>query len=174
MTYDGAIRFRCVKVRSDGASLRVIGAGLSRPNELEMVCDADDIFAPISGRALDAQASAGVSGRQPLGRALPSLIVGAPDSTAAHFRDASAASPSASLVNMAAPGLVNELISSTVRVPGAFLARRRAAMATFREVPEKLEPYRAGWSARLPADSPARVVNPPLLHLLAMRFRVRR
>ena len=160
----------CRGIGAFGITLKAVCEGTSRCHVLGGMCDVGSVFAPSRGRALDAQASTGVSGRQPLGRAMPSLIDGAPDSVAAHIRAASAVSPVASLVNIAAPGQVNGLIASMLRNPGATATRRREAMAASLEVSGKQDPYRKGWSERLPADSPFRVINLPLLHLLVKRF----
>ena len=45
-----------------------------------------------------------------------------------------------------------------------------AAMVTLRDVSAKLEPYRRGWTDRLPVGSPVWVLNFPSIQLRAGRF----
>ena len=126
-------------------------------------------FIPSRGRDLRANSAMAVAGTQPSGRALPSLIVGPPTTPAEHVRAAMAVSPVASLINAAVPGGAKVVLAAIIRDPTTVAARREGAIATFREVCDTLEPYRARWAGALEADSPARMLNLPLLHVLAKR-----
>ena len=127
-------------------------------------------FAPSRGRRVSSLAATGVAGRQPTGRALPSLIVGAPDSVSAHVCAARAVSPVASLINLALPMRVRSLLSSHLSDAKGTVARRNNAVEVFRDISDKMAPYRVVWAAKLPEGSPAREINLPLLHLLVKRF----
>ena len=127
-------------------------------------------FAPSRGRGLPALAATAVSGTQPAGRALPSLIFGRPDSADEHVRAACAASPLASLINLALPMRVENPLSAHVPDPSGTTERRPRALETFRDVDDKLSHRGEAWSRRLGPDSPARNINLPLLHLPARRF----
>ena len=127
-------------------------------------------FVPSRGRDLAAYAAAGVTGRQPTGRALPSLIVGEPHThTGGACEVACAVSPLATLANAGVPGKANAVISSLARDPAAFRERRRRAILTFREVVAKMEPRRGRWANALPSESPDRKINIPFLHSLVKR-----
>ena len=128
------------------------------------------ILPPSRGRNVAALAATGVAGKQPICRALPSLIVGSPGSKAEHVRAACAASPVASLINLALPMRVRNLLSPHISDPAGTVARRSRAMDTFRDIAAKLAPYAQRWAGRLPAGSPATLINLPLLHLLVHRF----
>ena len=76
-------------------------------------------FTPSRGRAVSALAATAVSGRQPAGRALPSLIIGDPTTPSEHVRAERAAMPVASLINVAFPKNVRDLLSPTFQIrPG--------------------------------------------------------
>ena len=132
--------------------------------------DLDGSFQPIRGRNLAAAASTGVSGSQPTGRAPPALTSGALDSEAAHVRAPCAVMPIASLINLAIPISVRSVLPAHISPTLLTVERRVRALPTFREIDAKLAPYRARWVGRLPAGSPARSINLPLLHLLVNRF----
>ena len=142
---------------------------MSTPESAGANSGLDASFVPSRGRALGANAAAGVTGRQPAGHALPSLIAGSPGTPGDHVRAALAVSPLASLVNAAVPPTAKALISETIRDPAAMVLRRRTAIAAFRAVAVKLAPYRKKWSENLPPGSPARALNLPLLHILVKR-----
>ena len=125
---------------------------------------------PIEKRDLAALAATAVSGMQPSGRALPTLVVGAPSTSAEHISAACAASPLDSLINIAFPMRVKSLLSSHLSDPSGTVNRRARALGTFRDIDMKLPPYRKTWTDRPGPSSPARNINQPLLHLLVKRF----
>ena len=100
----------------------------------EVVAATDPSFAPSRGRALPSTDAMAVAGSQPSGRALPSLIAGAPATPVDHVRAAMAVSPVASLVNDAVPGKAKVVLSEIIRDPTAVVARRVRDIATFRDV----------------------------------------
>ena len=122
------------------------------------------------GGNVSALAAAAVSGAKPSGRALPSLIVGSPSSPAELVRSARAASPLASLINLALPMRIKNLLSPHLSDPVGAVERRARSLMTFRDVDWKLSPYRKSWTYRLDPKSPARNINLSLLHLLVKRF----
>ena len=115
-------------------------------------------------------AASAVSGAQPTGRALPSLIIGKPASTSEPVRADCAAMPIASLISVACPSHVRDLLSPHVSNPAGIIARRSRALDTFRDIDSKLAPYRSKWADSLPGIFPAQAINFPLLLLLARRF----
>ena len=130
----------------------------------------DKNFAPSRGRNVAALAATAVAGSQPVCRALPSLIVGKPDSPAEHVRAACSAAPVASLINLALSTRVRNLLSSHLQGPAGTIARRPRALSTFHEVDLKPTAYRSKWAAKIPPMSPAKAINRPILHLLVRRF----
>ena len=73
---------------------------------------------------------------------------------------------------MAFPQHVRNLLSPHISNPVGIISRRSralGALGTFRDIETKLEPYRAKWSESLPTDAPSRLINIPLLLLIARR-----
>lgn len=89
---------------------------------------------------------------------------------AAHVRATRAVVPIASLINVAIPIRVRSVLSGDIWNPDGAPSRRNRAIVTFRDIDANHPPYRARWPNRLPAGSPARALNSPLLRLPGARF----
>ena len=122
-------------------------------------------FIPSRGRVMSALAATAISGSPPSGRALPSLIRVSPQSAAEHVRAARVVSPIASLITVAFPSAVRNLLSSHLADPVGTVARRVRALDTFRSISAKLQHYRNAND-----ESPSGHINLPLLLLLVRRF----
>ena len=92
----------------------------------------DTSFVHSMERSIEGLAAAGAADRQPSGRDLPSLVLGAHDLPAEHVRAARALVPLAALVNTALSAQVRWVISSYVSNPQATVQRRLDAPATLK------------------------------------------
>ena len=113
----------------------------------------------VGGRTLASQAAAAASGRQPAGKAHPSLILGAHDLPPERVCATLAVSHLAALINTAIPIRIRNVISSQVNDPAATVKKRLSAMETLKSIDGKLQKYRQPWADRLPKNSPARRIN---------------
>ena len=132
--------------------------------------DINQSFVPSRGRTIEGVAAAAVSGRQPSGRALPSLVLGEHSIPSEHVTAALAVSPLASLINTALPMRARGVMAAQVNDPTTCVERRNNALETSNVANSKLQEYRTPWADRLPASSPARNINLPLLRVLVERF----
>ena len=87
-----------------------------------------------------------------------------------HVQAARAVVPLAALINTALPGPIRRLISPQVSTPSTTIGRRFSALTALKEVHSNVSKYRSAWADRLPAGSPARNINLPLLRVLVRRF----
>ena len=109
----------------------------------------DKSFVPSKGRNLEGQAAAGDSGRQPSGRALPSLVLGEHAFPSEHVAAARAVSPLDAPINTAIPAQVRRLISPHVANASATIQRRMEALATLKRADRKFPKYRPAWINQL-------------------------
>ena len=114
----------------------------------------DRTIVPSRGRTLEGQASAGASGRQPSGEALPSLILGEHDLPSEHAHAALSVVPLAAVVNTALSMRVRRVIASQANDPATTVSCRIVALETFKSMNERSPEYQQPWADRFPADSP--------------------
>ena len=130
------------------------------PNPLEN-------FVPSRGRDLAALAATGATGIQPPGKALPSIILGHHTLPSEHVNAALIANPIAALLNVALPPGVKRCCQRIVADPSGVVAARQHALSTLEAIVPSVAHLRERWASCLPAGSPARRLNLPVLHMLA-------
>ena len=127
-------------------------------------------FIPSRGRDPIATALTGATGSQPSGAALPSLIRGEVSVPAEHVVAAGRVNPTATLLTAALPPRTRAIAHRCVKSPDVVISDRNTALLELRTFSDRLAPFRQRWLTSLPADSPARSLNFPVLHALAHRF----
>ena len=127
-------------------------------------------FTPSRGRDISGTVYAGAAQNQPTGRALPSLILGTWHSAEDHVRAASHINPYAELINTSLTQRVKSTLLACATRPDDTKTRRGVALASFEQLSVDLDPIRARWAAQLPAQSPARSINFPLISSLTTKF----
>ena len=120
-------------------------------------------FAPSRRRKIGCVLYQAAAGVQPSGRALPSLLTGAPVSVEEHVECAHAVNPMQDLLEAAVPSESYEVINACVHRPGDIIAHRLKGGAFLHQMANAWEPHRAQWAAALPPDSPANGIDFPLI-----------
>ena len=106
------------------------------------------------------------AGKQPAGKALPSLLPQVIGSMRDQVGFAQALSPQRTHLKAATPQFAWNIAAEMARDPAGVRARRVCALAELRATASTLEPQSASWRARLGVDHPSARMNLALIHFL--------
>ena len=104
---------------------------------------------------------------QPEGRALPPLVTGWASTPGEHVTLALKIDPFKSALEDALPDRAKFIAHKCTAQATAVIRQRCHAVEELEEISKSLDRFREPWYERLPAGSPARNVNLPLIHLIS-------
>ena len=147
-----------------------LGAPIARETS-PPACAPPTDFPPSRGRGSSLLLETAVSGLQPPGVALPSLIPSPIVSMRDHLGFARRLSPPRQLLRQFATQSDWASSVTMARIPAAIIVKRRESLLFLPSVGKQLRPLNARWDARLRADSPSAPINLALIEFLVRHLR---
>ena len=124
-------------------------------------------WVPSKGRHLDGLKLAAAAQSQPSGNALPPLVAGWASTPGEHSTLALKIDPFKLAAEGALPEQVKYVAYKCTAQPSVVIRQRSEAVEGLERTSKSVERFREPWYECLPAGSPARNINLPLIHLIS-------